>query len=257
MATGKIVLLSPDEIKKMRVACKLAARTLEYAGRFVRPGLTTNEIDRIVAEYILQHDAKAAPLGYHGFPKSVCTSPNAIVCHGVPDETVLKDGDIINIDVTTLKEGFHGDCSATFFVGDVSAKARDLVEVARLARDRGIEEIRPGATTGDIGFAIDRFVTRRGYSTVKEIGGHGVGRIFHEEPFVPSFGKKGRGDVLVPWHCITMEPMVNEGVAAVKEYDIPNSAIKYYTTADGKLSAQFEHTILITDSGFEILTLPD
>jgi methionyl aminopeptidase len=257
MPGHKIVPLTQDEIRKMREVCRLAARTLEYVGKYVRPGITTLELDQIVYDYTLEHGAKPAPLGYHGFPKSICTSVNEIVCHGVPDQTVLKEGDIINVDVTSLKDGFHGDCSATFFVGTVSAEARDLVETARLARDRGIEEIRPGGTTGDIGFVIDKLVTRKGYSTVKEIGGHGIGRTFHDEPFVPSYGKKGRGDLLVPWHCITVEPMVNQGTAAVREHDIPNSTVKYYTTADGKLSAQFEHTVLITDAGFEILTLPD
>jgi len=256
--TGKQSLpLSPDEIKKMRAVCRLAARTLEYAGTFVKPGISTQELDQIVHDYTLKHDAVPAPLGYHGFPKSICTSVNEVVCHGVPDGTILRAGDIINIDVTSLKDGFHGDCSATFFVGEVSAQARDLVEVARLARDRGIEEVRPGGTTGDIGFVTDKLVSRRGYSTVKEIGGHGIGRTFHDDPFVPSFGKKGRGEILVPWKCLTVEPMVNQGVAAVREVEIPNSSIRYYATADGKLSAQFEHTILITDSGFEILTLPD
>jgi len=140
-------------------------------------------------------------------------------------------------------------------VGEVSEKAKDLTEVARQARDKGIEVVAPGATTGDIGFTIERFVTRRGYNTVKEIGGHGIGRKFHDEPFVPSFGKKGRGDLLVPWQCITVEPMVNEGVSGIKEFDIPNSSIKWYTTSDRKLSAQFEHTVLVTDTGYEILTV--
>lgn len=255
--TSKIVPLSQDEIKKMRAVCRLAARTLEYVAPYVKAGVTTEELDRIVHDYTLRNDAKPAPLGYHGFPKSICTSPNEIVCHGVPDSTVLKDGDIVNVDVTSVKDGFYGDCSATFLVGDVAPEIVELVNVAREARDRGIEEIRPGGMTGDIGFVIEKLVKRRGFSTVKEIGGHGIGRTFHDEPFVPSFGKKGRGELLVPWHCITVEPMVNQGTAAVKEYDIPDSTIKYYRTADGKLSAQFEHTVLITDSGFEILTLPD
>ena len=250
------VPLSPEEIVKMKAACKLAARSLEHVGRFVRAGITTNEIDQIVHDYNLTHGATPATLGYHGYPKSCCTSINEVVCHGLPDDTVLKEGDIINIDVTSLLNGFFGDCSATFFVGEVSDEARDLVEVARMARDKGIEEIRPGASTGDIGFATDRFVSRRGYTTVKEIGGHGIGRTFHDEPFVPAYGKKGRGDLLVPWHCITVEPMVNQGVASFVEFEIPNSTVKYYKTTDSKLSAQFEHTVLITDTGFEILTLP-
>lgn len=250
-----IIPLSKEEIRKMEFICKLTARTLTHAGKHVRAGITTNELDKIVYDFTLTNNARPACLGYHGYPKTICTSINSVVCHGLPDDTVLKDGDIINIDCSSEKDGFFGDCSATFIVGSVSEKVQDLVLSAREARDKGIEVVKPGATTGDIGFTIDKYVTRKGYSTVKEIGGHGIGRKFHDEPFVPSYGKKGRGDVLVPWQCITVEPMVNEGVASFKEIDIPNSTIKYYETADKKLSAQFEHTILVTDKGFEILTL--
>jgi methionyl aminopeptidase len=256
MRNRKIIPLNKDEIVKMRAACKLGARTLEYIAKYVRVGISTNEIDQLVEDFAKSNGAESAPLGYHGFPKSVCTSINHVVCHGVPDETKLKDGDIVNIDVTPKKDGFYGDCSATFMVGNVSEKARALVQAAEMARDKGIEVITPNGTTGDIGFAIDKFVTRKGYTSVKEIGGHGIGRIFHEDPFIPSYGKKGKGDLLVPWHCITVEPMVNEGCAAVKEFDIPGSTVKYYETEDKKLSAQFEHTILVTDIGYEILTIP-
>jgi methionyl aminopeptidase len=251
-----IVPLTKDEIKKMEWIGRLAGRTLTHVGKFVRPGVSTNELDQIVVDFTKTNNARAATLGYHGYPKSICSSINSIICHGVPDdETVLKEGDIINLDITSEKDGFFGDCSATFFVGEVSKKARDLVQAALDARDIGIEAVRPGGTTGDIGFAIDKLVTRRGFTTVKEIGGHGIGKKFHDEPFVPSFGKKGRGDVLVPWQCITVEPMVNEGTDKIKEFDIAGSSHKYYVTSDGKLSAQFEHTILVTDTGFEILTL--
>jgi methionyl aminopeptidase len=250
-----VIPLTKEEIKKMEYNCRLAARTLNHVGKFVKPGITTDELDQIVSDYTLANNANRACLGYHGYPKTICTSINQVVCHGLPDNTKLKDGDIINIDVTSEKDGFFGDCSATFFVGTVSDKAKDLVEVAREARDKGIEAVRPKGTTGDIGFVIDKFVTRRGYTTVKEIGGHGIGKKFHDEPFVPSYGKKGRGEILVPWQCITVEPMVNEGRAEFKEVDIPGSSIKYYETIDGKLSAQFEHTVLVTDTGYEILTL--
>lgn len=250
-----IVPLTKDEIRKMEWVCRLAARTLKHAGTFVKPGITTDELDQIVSDFTLTNNANRACLGYNGYPKTICTSVNQVICHGLPGSMTLKEGDIINIDVTSEKDGFFGDCSATFFVGQVSDKAKDLVQVAQEARDKGIEVIRPGGTTGDIGFAIDKFVTRKGYTTVKEIGGHGIGRKFHDEPFVPSYGKKGRGDVLVPWQCITVEPMVNEGRSEIKEVDIPGSTIKYYETIDGKLSAQFEHTILITDTGYEILTV--
>lgn len=249
--------LNADEIKKMRLVCRLAAETLAYIEKFIKSGVTTQEIDQIVHDYILSRGAQSAPLGYHGFPKSICTSVNEVVCHGVPDQTVLREGDIINVDVTPKLDGFFGDTSKTFIVGEASEKARDLVDAARMAMERGIEAIRPGGTTGDIGFEIQKFVTRKGYTAVREIGGHGVGRIFHDEPFVPSFGKKGRGDLLVPFHCITVEPMVNEGREDIEELSIPDSSIKYYKTADRKLSAQFEHTVLVTDRGYEILTLID
>lgn len=251
-----IVPLNKEEIKKMEAACKNAARTLEYVAKFVKVDITTDELDKIVHDYTLSTGAIPACLGYHGYPKTICTSINQIVCHGLPDSTKLKEGDIINIDVTSKLDGFFGDTSATFTVGKVNARALDLIEVAREARDLGIEMIKPNCYTGDIGFETNKFVTRRGYSTIKEIGGHGIGRNFHEEPFVPAAGKKGKGDQLIPWHCITVEPMVNEGTDKFKEIAIPGSSIKFYETADGLLSAQFEHTVLVTDTGYEILTVP-
>lgn len=251
-----VVPLTKDEIVKMKAACKHAARTLEHVSKFVKIGITTDELDKIVHDYTLSTGAIPACLGYHGYPKTICTSINEVVCHGLPDATKLKDGDIINIDVTSKLNGFFGDCSATFFVGDVSAKAKDLVDVALKARDLGIEAIVPYGFTGDIGFETNKFVTRRGYTTIKEIGGHGIGKIFHDEPFVPAWGKKGKGDKLIPWTCLTVEPMINEGSDEFTEVSIPGSTIKYYETVDKLLSAQFEHTILITDTGYEILTLP-
>lgn len=253
---SKTSILSKDEIVLMRKSCQLAARTLEYVKPFVKVGVTTDELDKIVHDYILSKGAKPSPLGYHGYPKSICTSVNAVVCHGVPDQTVLKEGDIINVDVTCFLDGFHGDTSATFMVGNVSEKARDITTVAYECMMKGIEAITPMGTTGDIGFAIDKYASRKGYTTVKEIGGHGIGRTFHDEPFVPSFGKKGKGSKLIPWRCLTVEPMINETTAPLREHDVPNSSIKWYTTGDNTLSAQFEHTILVTDTGYEILTLP-
>ncbi len=243
-----------SDIKSMEKVCQLAAQTLQHVAQFVRPGITTNELDQIVYDYTLAHDAKPAPLNYNGFPKSVCTSVNHCICHGVPDDQILKEGDIINIDVTSYKYGFHGDTSATFFVGTVSDKARDITEVAEAAMYKGIEAIRPTGTVGDIGFAINKYVTRKGYYAVKEIGGHGIGREFHEDPFVPSFGKKGKGERLKPFGTITVEPMINENNKPFVEFDIPGSTVKYYETPDKTLSAQFEHTVLITDSSYEILT---
>lgn len=249
--------LSLEEIKKMTLACRIAADTLTYLDKYVKAGISTLEIDELANDFMLSRGAKSACIGYHGYPKYTCTSVNEVVCHGLPDGgIILKDGDIVNVDVTSLIDGFFGDTSKMYMIGNVSAEAKDLVETAMMARDKGIEAITPNGFTGDIGFEINKFVTRKGYTTVKEIGGHGVGRKFHEEPFVPSFGKKGKGDRLVPFHCITVEPMVNQGVEEVVEFNIPDSNIKYYNTADGLLSAQFEHTVLVTDTGYEILTLP-
>lgn len=248
--------LSNDEIVKMKLVCKLAAQTLQYVEKYIRPGITTNEIDQLIYDYTLTTGAVPATLGYHGFPKSCCTSVNEIVCHGVPDRTVLKEGDIVNVDVTSKKDGFYGDTSRTFYVGKVSKETMDVVETAKLAMEAGIAAIRPHGMTGDIGFETHKVVTRKGYTTVKEIGGHGVGRIFHGEPFVPSYGKRGKGEKLVPWHCITVEPMINQGTDELIEYPIHGSSHKFYATADGLLSAQFEHTVLVTDTGYEILTLP-
>lgn len=250
-----IVPLNKDEIKKMERVCRLAAETLNYVEKYLKPGISTDEIDKLVYDFTLTKGAEPAPLGYHGFPKSVCTSVNEVVCHGVPDNTILKEGDIINVDVTPKLDGFFGDSSRTFIIGQTNDQIRHLVETAHQAMEKGIEAIMPWGYTGDIGYEINRFVTKQGYTTVKDIGGHGVGRKFHEEPFVPSYGRKGKGERLVPFHCITVEPMVNQGVEDVKEIAIPNSSIKYYITNDNKLSAQFEHTVLVTDTGYEILTL--
>jgi methionyl aminopeptidase len=250
-----MTIKTPDEIRQMSKACKLAAQTLYHTAKFVKAGITTEELDKIAHDFTLSNEAIPAPLGYHGFPKSICTSVNEIICHGVPDKTVLKDGDIINLDITCIKYGFHGDTSATFFVGEVSEEAKKITECAKMAMMKGIEAITPFGTVGDIGFAIDKHVTRSGYYAVQDIGGHGIGRVFHEDPFVPSYGKKGRGAKLLPGGTITVEPMINQTSEEIVEYDIPRSTIKWYTTVDKSLSAQFEHTVLITDKGYEILTV--
>ncbi len=245
-----------SDIKAMEKAGRLAAACLKHTGQFVKAGVSTAELDQIAEDYVSSRGGKSAPLGYRGYPKSICTSVNACICHGLPTEKeILKDGDIINIDVTAIVDEFHGDTSATFFVGAVSDEAKDVTRVAYEAMHRGIEAITPGGKTGDIGFAIQKFVTRSGYYAVKDIGGHGIGRKFHDEPFVPSFGKKGKGQSLPMWGCITVEPMVNVKNTILKEESIPDSDIKIYHTHDGCLSAQFEHTILIKDKGYEILTL--
>lgn len=251
-----IVPLNPEEIRKMKKACRLAAETLNYIEKYIKPGMVTQEINTLVHDFTLSKGAVPAPLGYHGFPASVCVSPNEVVCHGLPSDYVLKEGDIVNVDVTPKLDGFYGDSSRTFYVGKVSESAMRLTETAKRAMEAGIEAIRPNGYTGDIGFETNKVVTRAGYTAIKDIGGHGVGRTFHDAPFVPSWGKKGKGERLVPWHCITVEPMVNEGSEDFDEHDIPGSTIKWYTTVDKKLSAQFEHTVLVTDTGYEILTLP-
>ncbi len=249
--------LTPDEIPLMREVCVLAANTLVYLGKNLQAGQSTEELDRLAYEYIMDHQAVPAPLNYKGFPKSICTSVNDCICHGVPSSSeILKEGDTINIDVTCVKNGFYGDTSRTFFVGEVSDQAKKLTQCAWDSMMKGIEAIRPLGHVGDIGFAIHKCVSRKGFYPVQNIGGHGIGKVFHEEPFVPSFGKKGKGDVLEPWACITVEPMINETPEPIREFDIPGSEIKYYHTSDKSLSAQFEHTILINDEAYEILTVP-
>lgn len=250
-----MTIKTKDEIKKMEVACKMAARALYETGKHVRPGITTNELDQIAYEWCKTNDVIPASLGYHGFPKSICASPNSVICHGLPDNTVLKEGDIVNLDIAVIKDGFFGDNSAMFYVGQVAERAKKITEAAKEAMMKGIEAITPNGTTGDIGFATGKYVTRQGYHVVREIGGHGIGRKYHEDPFVPAFGKKGRGEILRPWGTITVEPMINETAADMVEYSIPNSSIKWYETADKCLSAQWEHTVLITDSGYEVLTV--
>jgi methionyl aminopeptidase len=256
MSDRKNIPMTLDEVKSMAKSCQLAARTLEHVAPFIKPGITTLEIDQIIHDFILRNNATPATLGYFGYPKSCCTSINEVVCHGVPGPTVVKDGDIINVDVTTIVDGFYGDTSRTFLVGNVSEKAKKITQCAEQAMYKGIEAIVPKGFTGDIGFETNKYVTRSGFHTVKEIGGHGVGRKFHLDPFVPAWGKKGRGELLQPYTCITVEPMINEGTDQIVEYDIPGSSIKYYVTSDRSLSAQFEHTVLITETGYEILTVP-
>ncbi|MGZ3690174.1 MAG: type I methionyl aminopeptidase [Pseudobdellovibrio sp.] len=248
--------LDKDEILKMRKVCKMAAQVLNYSGKQIKPGMSTLELDQIADDYTLSIGGVSACIGYHGYPRSTCISVNQVICHGLPNaETIIKEGDILNIDVTVKKDGFFGDTSATFIVGEVPESTQKLVKTAHEAMMVGIEAITPTGWTGDIGFETDKFVTRKGFSTIKEIGGHGIGRVFHSDPFVPAFGKKGKGEKLRPFTCFTVEPMVNEGTDQFIERSIKGSTIKYYETADGLLSAQFEHTILLTDTGYEILTL--
>ncbi|MGB5736119.1 MAG: type I methionyl aminopeptidase [Thiohalocapsa sp.] len=249
-----ITIKSSDEIDKMRVAGRLAADVLEMIGEQVRPGVTTDELDRICHSFIVNEQrATPAPLDYKGFPRSICTSVNNQVCHGIPGNKRLKKGDIVNIDITVIKDGFHGDTSKMFFVGEPSVMARRLVSVTQQALRIGIAQVAPGATLGDIGHAIQTFVEGHKFSVVREYCGHGIGREFHEEPQVLHYGSPGDGVVLQPGMCFTIEPMVNAGKRQVKL--LPDGWT--VVTKDRSLSAQWEHTILVTDQGHEILTLRD
>ncbi len=236
----------------MRTAGRLAAEVLEILRPHVRPGVTTEELDRIAHDHITRvQQAVPAPLNYHGFPKSICTSVNHQVCHGIPGPRKLKNGDIINIDITVIKDGYHGDTSKMFFVGEPSVLAKRVVRIAHECLERGIEVVRPGARLGDIGHVIQQHAERNNCSVVREYCGHGIGRGFHEEPQVLHYGKAGTGAVLKPGMTFTIEPMVNAGKRDVRLLADGWTVV----TKDHSLSAQWEHTILVTESGFEILTL--
>ncbi len=247
-----VTIKTPEEIEKMRVAGRLAAEVLEMIGEYVRPGVTTGELDRICHDYIVnEQGAIPAPLNYRGFPKSICTSVNQQVCHGIPGDKKLKKGDIVNIDITVIKDGYHGDTSKMFYVGEPSPFARRLVEVTYQAMWKGIERVRPGTTLGDIGHAIQTFVEGQHFSVVQEYCGHGIGREFHEDPQVLHYGKPGTGMALREGMTFTIEPMVNAGKRHVKV--LPDGWT--VVTKDRKLSAQWEHTVLCTADGYEVLTL--
>jgi methionyl aminopeptidase len=245
-----VQIKSSREIELMRQVGRLAADTLTRVAAMIRPGVSTEEIDAFVHRDTLEKGAIPAPLNYMGFPKSVCTSINEVVCHGIPNKTALREGDIINVDVTHIYNGYHGDTSATFYVGEPSAEAKLVTEVSRRCLDLAIAEVRPGARLGDIGAVIQEFAEPRGCSVVTDFVGHGIGRKFHEEPKVLHVGTRGRGIRLKPGMIFTIEPMINLGVADVEVLDDEWTAV----TADGKLSAQFEHTILVTETGHEVLT---
>jgi methionyl aminopeptidase len=247
---GAIEIKTEREIELMREVGKLAADTLCAVAEMIRPGITTDAINEFVHADTLRKGARPAPLNYKGFPKSVCTSINEVVCHGIPGNRVLKDGDIINVDVTHLYRGFHGDTSATFYVGKPSAIAKRVTEVARRCLDLGIAEVRPGARLGDIAGAITEFAEGQGCSVVQDFVGHGIGRIFHDEPKVSHYGVRGKGARLKAGMTFTIEPMINEGTWKVVTLEDQWTAV----TVDGKLSAQFEHTVLVTAEGAEVLT---
>ena len=242
---------SPREIEQMRVACQMAAETLLLVGERIRAGMTTEEINTLVHEDTVRRGAFPAPLNYKKFPKSVCTSVNDVVCHGIPGPRVLRDGDIINVDVTTFYKGFYGDTSATFYIGTPSPQARRVTEICRRALEIGIAQVKHNCRLGDIGAAIQEYVEGEGCSVVRDFVGHGIGRKFHEDPQVHHFGKRGSGERVRAGMTFTIEPMVNLGGYEVEVDPVDNWTV---TTVDGTLSAQFEHTLLVTTGGAEVLT---
>ena len=248
--TGSIK--TPDEIEKMRIAGRLGADVLTMIEPFIQKGVTTNELDQLCHNYIVDvQQAIPAPLNYHGFPKSVCTSINHVVCHGIPNDKALKDGDTMNIDVTVIKDGYHGDTSKMFTVGQPSILAERLLRITQECLYIGIKLVKPGARLGDIGEAIQKHAEKNNYSVVREYCGHGIGAGFHEEPQVLHYGKAGTGEVLKTGQCFTIEPMLNAGKKNCKVLKDDWTVV----TKDKKLSAQWEHTLLVTETGVEILTL--
>lgn len=251
-----IVIKNADEIEKMRAAGKLAAQVLEMVAPHIKAGVTTNELDEICAKYTEEQGAISAPLNYHGFPKSICTSVNEVVCHGIPSEYVLKEGDMINLDITVIKDGYHGDTSKMFLIGEVSAKDKRLSRIAQESLYLAIRKVRPGLKLGDIGTTIEKFIktSKTGldkYSIVQDYCGHGIGTGFHEEPQVVHY-KNNDKTVLRPGMCFTIEPMINAGRHTTVLDKSDNWTV---TTSDSKNSAQWEHTLLVTQTGVEVLTL--
>ena len=250
-----INIKTPEEIEKMRVAGRLAGEVLHMIKPYVKQGISTKEIDDICHEYITKtQDAIPAPLNYHGFPKSICTSVNHQVCHGIPSEKRLKNGDIINIDITVIKDGYHGDTSKMFHIGEPSTKAARIARISHECLKIGIDLVKPGIHLGDIGYAIQKHAESNNCSVVREYCGHGIGQNFHEEPQVLHYGEKNTGVILEPGMIFTIEPMINLGKRHVKVLPDGWTVI----TKDRSLSAQWEHTILVTENGHEVLTqLPD
>ena len=252
-----IVIKTVEEIAGMRLAGRLASEVLDFVAPHVKPGVTTGELDRLCHDYMtnVQKTIPAplnyAPPGYRPFPKAICTSVNHQVCHGIPGDKALKNGDVLNIDVTVIKDGFHGDTSRMYFVGEPSIAARRLSDVTSDCMWLGISQVRPGATIGDIGHAIQVHAEKNGYSVVREFCGHGIGRKFHEEPQILHYGKPGTLEPLTTGMIFTVEPMINAGRREIKELADGWTIV----TKDHSLSAQWEHTVLVTESGYEVLTL--
>ncbi len=250
-----IIIKTAEDIEKMRVAGRLAAEQLRMIAPHIQPGATTDELNDICHDYTVNvQDAIPAPLNYHGFPKSICTSVNHQVCHGIPSDKKLKKGDIVNIDVTVIKDGYHGDTSKMFFVGEPSVLARRVCDISHHCMKIGIELVKPGIHLGDIGHAIQKYAEAKNCSVVREYCGHGIGTTFHEEPQVLHYGEAGTGIILEPGMIFTIEPMINAGKRQVKLLKDKWTVV----TKDRSLSAQWEHTILVTEDGYEVLTkLPD
>jgi methionyl aminopeptidase len=249
--TGQIKLHGPEAFEGMRKAGRLVAECLDLLAPEIKPGVPTDRLDRLVFDFAMDHGARPATLMYRGYTKSTCTSINHVVCHGIPNDKPLKDADIVNVDVTLVLDGWHGDSSRMYAVGEVPRRAERLIEVTYEAMMRGIAVIRPGATTGDIGFAIQNFVEAQHMSVVRDFCGHGLGRLFHDEPNIVHVGRPGEGVVLKPGMLFTVEPMINLGRPHVKVLSDGWTAV----TRDRSLSAQFEHTVGVTDKGVEIFTL--
>ncbi len=249
---SRITIHAPEDFEGMRRAGRLAAETLDFITPHVRPGVSTGELDRLCESFIRDHGAIPAPLNYRGFPKSICTSVNHVVCHGIPDDgKILREGDILNIDVTVILDGWHGDTSRMYPVGRIKRKASRLIDVTYEAMMRGIAVVRPGATVGDIGHAIQSYAEAQRYSVVRDFCGHGLGRVFHEAPSIMHFGEPGQGPVLAEGMFFTVEPMINAGRWEVKVLSDGWTAV----TKDRSLSAQFEHSLAVTADGHEIFTL--
>ncbi|MBA8955785.1 type I methionyl aminopeptidase [Actinomadura namibiensis] len=250
--TGEADVKTPETIERMRVAGRIAAQALEEVGKHIRPGITTDELDVIGHEFLLDHDAYPSTLGYRGYPKSLCTSINEVICHGIPDDTVLRDGDIINIDITAFIDGVHGDTDATFLVGDVDEESRLLVERTREAMMRGIRAVAPGRAINVIGRVIESYAKRFGYGVVRDFTGHGIGTTFHSGLVVPHYDDPTATTIMQPGMTFTIEPMLTLGT---HDYDMwPDGWT--VVTKDRRRTAQFEHTILVTEDGHQILTLP-
>ncbi|MCZ6526565.1 MAG: type I methionyl aminopeptidase [Gammaproteobacteria bacterium] len=246
-----ITIKTPVEIEKMRISGQLAAEVLQMIGAYVKPGITTLKLDEICHEYIVNKlNAIPAPLNYRGFPKSICTSVNHVICHGIPAEKKLKDGDIINIDITVIKDAYHGDTSKMFMLGKPSIRAKRLIDITYESMALGIRMIRPGLQLGDLGHAIQSYAESQNFSVVREYCGHGIGREFHEEPQILHYGWRGTGLELQAGMIFTIEPMINAGKRHVKLLADNWTVV----TKDRSLSAQWEHTILVTDNGYEVLT---